>query len=66
MTSHLEESTITGHPADVGLAGDELEEAVHGRDAVDHALVHVDVDDLRAVLDLLRGDATARCRSRRP
>ncbi len=44
------------HPADVGLAGDQLDEAVHRGDAVDHPLVHVDVDDLRAVLDLLAGD----------
>ena len=43
------------HPADVGLAGDQLGEAVHRRDAVDHPLVHVDVDDLGAGLDLLRG-----------
>ena len=28
----------------------------HGRDAVDHALVHADVDDVGAVLDLLAGD----------
>ena len=43
------------HPADVGLARDQLEEPVHRGDAVDHALVHVDVDDLRAVVDLLGG-----------
>jgi hypothetical protein len=42
-------------PADVGLGGDQLDEAVHRRDAVDHPLVHVDVDDLRAALDLLAG-----------
>jgi hypothetical protein len=42
--------------ADVGLGRDQLQEAVHRGDAVDHALVHVDVDDLRAALDLLRGD----------
>jgi hypothetical protein len=36
------------HAADVGLAGDEVEETIHGADAVDHALVHVDVDDLLA------------------
>ena len=44
-----------GDPGDVGLAGDQLEEAVHRGDAVDHALVHVDVDDLGAGLDLLAG-----------
>ena len=38
-----------------GSRGDQLEEPVHRGDAVDHALVHVDVDDLRAGLDLLRG-----------
>ena len=40
-------------PADVGLGGDQLGEAVHGGDAVDHALVHVDVDHLGTRLDLL-------------
>ena len=44
------------HLADVGLRRHQLEEPVHRGDAVDHALVHVDVDDLRAVLDLLAGD----------
>ena len=53
-------------PADVGLGGDQLGEAVHRGDAVDHPLVHVDVDDLRAVLDLLQRPPPARCRSRRP
>jgi hypothetical protein len=47
------------HAADVGLGGDQLEEAVHRLDAVDHPLVHVDVDDLRAGLDLLAGDGEA-------
>ena len=56
MTSHLEESIITGTRLMSGSAGDQLGEAVHRRDAVDHALVHVDVDDLRADLDLLAGD----------
>jgi hypothetical protein len=41
---------------DLGLAGEELEVAGHGGDAVDHALVHADVDDVGAVLDLLAGD----------
>ena len=42
-------------PRDVGLARDQLEEAVHRADAVDHPLVHVDVDDLGAGVDLLAG-----------
>jgi hypothetical protein len=41
------------HARDLGLAGHQLEEALHGRGAVEHGLVHVDVDDLGAVLDLL-------------
>ena len=41
------------HPRDVGLGRDQVEEAGHGGLAVQHPLVHVDVDDLGAVLDLL-------------
>ena len=45
-----------GHARDVRLGGNELEEARHGRFAVEHAVVKVDVDELRAILNLLRGD----------
>ena len=45
-----------GDAGDVGLGGDQLGEAVHRLDAVDHPFVHVDVDDLCAGLDLLAGD----------
>ena len=38
---------------DVGLGGDQVQEALHARDRIEHGLVHIDVDDLRAVLDLL-------------
>ncbi len=41
---------------DVGLGGDALEEGGHRLLAVEQGLVHVDVDDLRAVLDLVAGD----------
>ena len=41
------------HAGDVGLAGHELQEPVHGGHGIEHALVHVDVDDLGAVLHLL-------------
>ena len=41
------------HAGDVGLGGDQLEEGDHRRLGVEQALVHVDVDDLGAVLDLL-------------
>ena len=44
------------HAGDVGLGGDQLEEGGHRRLGVEQALVHVDVDDLRAVLDLLARD----------
>ena len=41
------------HARDVGFAGDQVQETHHRGLAVEHGLVHVDVDDLRAVLDLL-------------
>ncbi len=43
------------HARDVGFGGDQVQEAVHARHRIQHGLVHVDVDDLRAVLDLLAG-----------
>ena len=43
------------HAGDVGLGGDQVEEGDHRLLAVEQALVHVDVDHLRAVLDLLAG-----------
>ena len=54
------------HPGDVRLGGDQVEEADHRRLRVQHRLVHVDVDDLSAVGDLLAGDLDRRPRSRRP
>ena len=57
MTSHFEESTIKGTFATSGSLAEQLQEARHRRDAVDHALVHADVEDVRPVLDLLPGDA---------
>ena len=44
------------HARDIGLGGDEIEKLDHGRLRVDQALVHVDVDDLRAVRDLIARD----------
>ena len=41
---------------DLGLGADELEETRHGGDAVDQAVVHADVDDVGAIVDLLAGD----------
>jgi hypothetical protein len=44
------------HLADVRFGRDEVEKARHRGDAVNHSLVHADVNDLRAVLDLLARD----------
>ena len=44
------------HAGDVGLGGEQVEELDHHLLGVDQALVHVDVDDLRAVLHLVAGD----------
>jgi hypothetical protein len=44
------------YPGDLGFGLEEAEEPGHGRDAVDQPLVHADVDDVGAVLDLLAGD----------
>ena len=59
---HLELRAIDHHrhAGDVRLGGDEVQVVDHRLLRVDQALVHVDVDDLRAVLDLL-----ARHRQRR-
>ena len=45
-----------GHARDVGLRGHEIQEAHHGGLRIEHALVHVDIDDLRAGDDLLARD----------
>ena len=45
------------HTGDVRLAGDEVQKRDHRRLAVQHPLVHVDVDNLRATLDLTARDA---------
>ncbi len=44
------------HARDVGLGGDQIQEADHRRLRIEHRLVHVDVDDLRAARDLLARD----------
>src|SRR5690606_31624712 len=45
-----------GDAGDIRLRGDQLEERGHRLHGVEHALVHVDVDDLGAVFHLLLGD----------
>ena len=47
---------MTGTRAMSGSAAIRLQEAHHGGFRIEHALVHVDVDDLRAVLHLLARD----------
>ncbi len=44
------------HAGDVRLGRDEMQEGRHRRFGIEQPLVHVDVDDLRAVLDLLARD----------
>jgi hypothetical protein len=44
------------HARDIGLGRDELQEPGHRRLGIEHRLVHVDVDHLRAVLNLLARD----------
>ena len=56
ITLNLDESTITGHLGDIRLGGDEIEEGRHGVLGIEQALVHVDVDHLGAVLDLVARD----------
>jgi hypothetical protein len=65
MTDHLDESIITGTRAMSGSAAIRFRKRVMACDAVEQALVHVDVDDLGAVLDLLRATRAPR-RSRLP
>jgi hypothetical protein len=64
MTDHFEESIITGTRAMSGSEATRFRKRDHRRLGVEHALVHVDVDDLRAVLHLLR--ATPAPRRSRP
>ncbi len=60
ITSHFDEFDHHRHLGDVGLGGDEVEEGGHRLDGVEQPLVHVDVDDLGAVLDLIEGDREGR------
>ena len=59
ITVHLEESSMIGTRAMSGSAATRLQEAHHRRLRVEHALVHVDVDHLRAAGDLLARDSSA-------
>ena len=43
-------------PGDVGLGGDQVEEGGHGRFGIEHPLVHVDIEDIRATGHLVVGN----------
>ena len=53
ITSNFEESTITGTRAMSGSAATRLQELDHDLLRIQQAFVHVDVDDLGAVVDLI-------------
>ncbi len=56
ITLHFELSIMTGTRAMSGSAAISFRKVGHRRFAVEQRLVHVDVDDLRAVLDLVARD----------
>jgi hypothetical protein len=56
ITDHFELSIMIGTRAMSGSAAIRLRKARHRRLAVEQALVHVDVEDVRAAFDLLAGD----------
>ena len=60
ITVHLDESIITGTRAMSGSAAIRLRNVAMRLLGIEQALVHVDVEDLRAVLDLLARDAQRR------
>ena len=47
------------HAGDVGLRGNEIEKRRHRLLGIEEALVHVDIEDLRAVFDLVAATARA-------
>ena len=53
MISHFETVDHDRHAGDVRLGGDQVEKLDHRLLRIDQALVHVDVDDLGAVGDLI-------------
>ena len=57
MTDHFELSIMIGTRQTSGSAEIEVQKLRHRGFAVEHPFVHVDVDDVRAGLDLLAGDA---------
>ena len=66
MIANLEESIITGTRAMSGSLAIRLRNVTIACFGVEQALVHVDVDHLRAVLDLVARDRERGRRSRPP
>ena len=56
ITDHLDESIMTGTVPMSGSEAMRLRNRVIAALGVEHRLVHVDVDELGAALDLLAGD----------
>ena len=56
ITDHFEESIMIGTRAMSGSEAIRFRKRDHRRFRIEHALVHVDVDDLRAARDLLARD----------
>ena len=56
MTDHFELSIMIGNARDFGLGGDVVQELGHRPLGVEHALVHVDVEDVGAAAHLLERD----------
>ena len=48
---------MKGTFSDFWLTRQQLEEASHGDNAVDHALIHTDIENIGAIFDLLAGYA---------
>ena len=44
------------HAGNIGFRSDKVEEVLHGINTIEHAFIHIDVDDLRAALNLLSRD----------
>jgi hypothetical protein len=60
MTDHFELSIMVGTRASFRLRGDVVQEIGHRTLGVEHALVHVDVDEIRAAAHLVERDLRRR------
>ena len=56
MTDHFELSIMIGHARNLRLGRDVVEEFRHRVLGVEHAFVHVHVDEVRATANLIEGD----------